>query len=52
MRVDDLSWVKEMVWSENDAKQLQINQIGVSACGATAVVNTLVSLSFFTNFKL
>lgn len=44
MRLDDLSWVKEMVWSENDAAKLQISQIGVSACGATAVVNTLVSL--------
>lgn len=44
MRVDDLTWVKEMVWSEKEAAQLQVNQIGVSACGATAVVNTLVSL--------
>jgi hypothetical protein len=44
MRVDDLTWVKEMVWSENDAALMQVNQIGVSACGVTAVVNTLVSL--------
>lgn len=43
MRVDDLTWIKEMVWSEKEAAQLQINQIGVSACGATAVINTLVS---------
>lgn len=44
MRVEDVSWVKEMVWSESDAAQLQMDQIGESACGATSVVNTLVSL--------
>lgn len=43
MRVDDLTWIKEMVWSEKEAAQFQVNQIGVSACGATAVINTLVS---------
>jgi len=46
MRVDDLTWIKEMVWSEKEAAQLQVNQIGESACGATAVINTLVSLKF------
>ncbi|XP_060850420.1 uncharacterized protein LOC132929240 [Rhopalosiphum padi] len=50
MRVDDLTWVKEMVWSEKEAAQLQVNQIGVSACGATAVVNTLLALR--TQFNL
>ncbi|XP_050524931.1 uncharacterized protein LOC126896308 [Daktulosphaira vitifoliae] len=44
MRVDDLSWSKNMVWSEKEAAQLQINQIGVSACGATAIMNTLLAL--------
>lgn len=47
MRLDDISWVKEMVWSEKHAAQHQINQIGVSACGATAVVNTLVIFNIF-----
>lgn len=46
MRVEDLSCVKEMVCSENDA-QLHINQVDVSACGATSVINTLVSLDLF-----
>lgn len=45
MRVDELNWVKEMVWSENDAAELQINQIGKSACGATSIINTLVCLT-------
>ncbi|KAL5235099.1 hypothetical protein ACI65C_002509 [Semiaphis heraclei] len=44
MRVDDLTWIKEMVWSEKEAAQFQVNQIGVSACGATAVINTLLAL--------
>lgn len=47
MRVDDLTWIKEMVWSEKEAAQFQVNQIGVSACGATAVINTLVRVKFF-----
>ncbi|XP_001948631.1 uncharacterized protein LOC100159755 isoform X2 [Acyrthosiphon pisum] len=50
MRVDDLTWIKEMIWSEKEAAQLQVNQIGVSACGATAVVNTLLALR--TQFNL
>lgn len=50
MRVDDLTWIKEMVWSEKEATQLQVNQIGISACGATAVVNTLLALR--TQFSL
>ncbi|XP_050422573.1 uncharacterized protein LOC126834585 [Adelges cooleyi] len=44
MRVDDLGWVKEMVWSEKEAAQRQVSQIGVSACGATAVINALLAL--------
>lgn len=44
MRVDDVCWIKEMVWSESNARKLQINQLGKSACGATSVVNTLVSV--------
>ncbi|XP_060876833.1 uncharacterized protein LOC132949778 [Metopolophium dirhodum] len=50
MRVDDLTWIKEMIWSEKEAAQFQVNQIGVSACGATAVVNTLLALR--TQFNL
>ena len=34
-----------MVWSEYEAYVLQVKQIGVSACGATAVINVLVSSS-------
>jgi len=49
MRVDDLTCIKEMVWSEKVATDLQVNQIGVSACGATSVINALVSLVFFCN---
>lgn len=47
MRVHDVNWVKEMVWSESDAATatLKTNQIDVSACGATAVVNTLVGIN-------
>jgi len=44
IRVDEVSWVKEMIWSESDAAQLQISQIGKSACGATSVLNTLVNV--------
>lgn len=46
MRVDDLTWIKEMVWSEKEAAQVQINQIDTSACGATSVVNALVNFNF------
>lgn len=48
MRVDDLSWIKEMVWLEKDAPNLEVNQIGVSACGAAAVINTLVNFIIST----
>ena len=30
------------LWSSEKARQVQVNQIGVSACGATAVLNVLV----------
>lgn len=49
MRVDDLSWTKEMIWSEKEAAQFQVDQIGTSACGATAVINTLVNLTIYKN---
>jgi len=49
MRVDDLTCVREMIWSEKVATDLQVNQVGVSACGATSVINALVSLVFSTN---
>uniref|UniRef100_A0A1B6G0M4 Uncharacterized protein n=1 Tax=Cuerna arida TaxID=1464854 RepID=A0A1B6G0M4_9HEMI len=33
-----------MVWKEQEAREKQVSQIGVSACGATAVINTLLAL--------
>ena len=39
---DDASMEKVMIWSEYEAYVLQVKQIGVSACGATAVINVLV----------
>lgn len=35
-----------MIWSEEEANAIQINQIGPSACGATAVLNVLNALQF------
>lgn len=35
-----------MVWSEREACERQVTQIGTSACGATAVVNVFVSINF------
>ena len=32
---------KTMIWSELEACKRQVNQIGVSACGATALINVL-----------
>lgn len=32
-----------MIWSEYEAYVLQVTQIDASACGATAVINILVS---------
>ena len=40
---------KVMIWSEYEAYLLQVKQIGTSACGATAVINILVSCRF--NYK-
>lgn len=34
-----------MIWSEYEAYLLQVKQIGMSACGQTAVLNLLVSPS-------
>lgn len=33
-----------MVWSQLEACQRQVTQVGTSACGATAVINTLLAL--------
>lgn len=30
-----------MIWTEEDARQRSLSQIGASACGATAVCNVL-----------
>lgn len=35
-----------MIWSENEAYSKQVNQIGPSACGATAILNVLNALRF------
>jgi len=41
-RVD---WVpRTMIWGEREACRRLVNQIGVSACGATALVNVLMAL--------
>ena len=38
---------KAMIWSELEACKRQLNQVGVSACGATAIINVLqVSFHF------
>lgn len=31
-----------LIWSEEEASERQIEQVGVSACGATAALNVLV----------
>ena len=46
---DDLSCV--MIWSEYDARQLQVEQVGTSACGATAAINVLVSRAVKARFR-
>ena len=35
---------KIMIWNEVEACKRQVNQVGVSACGATAVINVLQAL--------
>ena len=35
---------KAMIWTEREACARQVTQIGVSACGATAVINALLAL--------
>jgi hypothetical protein len=35
---------KTMIWAELEACRRQVTQIGVSACGATAVINALLAL--------
>ena len=37
---------KTMIWTELEACKRQVNQVGVSACGATAVINVLQGLEF------
>ncbi|XP_063626585.1 uncharacterized protein LOC134798170 [Cydia splendana] len=40
-----------MVWSEREACERQVTQIGVSACGATAVVNVFIALGVPVNIE-
>jgi len=37
---------KTMIWTELEACKRQVNQVGVSACGATAIVNVLQALDY------
>ena len=37
---------KTMIWTELEACKRQVNQVGVSACGATALINVLQALDF------
>lgn len=42
-----------MIWSEREACERQVTQIGTSACGATAVVNVFVSVFYiYTNLEI
>ncbi|XP_028158132.1 uncharacterized protein LOC114351214 isoform X2 [Ostrinia furnacalis] len=40
-----------MVWSEREACERQVTQIGTSACGATAVVNVFIALGVPVNVE-
>ncbi|CAG9795728.1 unnamed protein product [Diatraea saccharalis] len=40
-----------MVWSEREACERQVTQIGTSACGATAVVNVFIALGLPVNIQ-
>ena len=37
---------KTMIWTELEAIKRQVNQVGVSACGATALINVLQALEY------
>lgn len=37
---------KVMIWTELQATARQVTQIGISACGATAIINVLLALDF------
>ncbi|XP_053615095.1 uncharacterized protein LOC128677944 [Plodia interpunctella] len=40
-----------MIWSEREACERQVTQIGTSACGATAVVNVFIALGVPINLE-
>ncbi|KAG6451963.1 hypothetical protein O3G_MSEX007417 [Manduca sexta] len=40
-----------MIWSEREACERQVTQIGTSACGATAVVNVFIALGVPVNLE-
>ncbi|XP_028031756.1 uncharacterized protein LOC114244205 [Bombyx mandarina] len=40
-----------MVWSEREACERQVTQIGTSACGATAVINVFIALGVPVNIE-
>ena len=35
-----------VLWDETEVAEKQVNQVGTSACGATAVLNVLVRLNY------
>lgn len=41
---------KVMIWTELQASARQVTQIGTSACGATAIINVLVSVRLLPYF--
>ncbi|XP_059060841.1 uncharacterized protein LOC131853814 [Achroia grisella] len=42
---------RSMIWSEREACERQVTQIGTSACGATAVVNVFIALGVPVNLE-
>lgn len=38
-----------VLWDETEVVEKQVNQVGTSACGATAVLNVLVRQDFKTS---
>ena len=42
--LDNSEVEKTMIWTELEACKRQVNQVGVSACGATALINVLQAL--------
>lgn len=41
-----------LLWNDTEAEQKQVKQVGISACGATSVLNVLVRKKKKKNFEL